>query len=182
MSRIGEKPVQVPDGVDFSVEGRRISVSGPKGSLSYEHRLEVEVSWDTSERAAWVRRHRDDRKSRAYHGLTRSLIRNMVQGVSQGFQRDLEINGVGWGAESDGNQISLSIGFADKRVLGIPEGVDVQVSGGNRITVSGPDKQQVGQFAARIRGQRPPEPYNAKGIKYADEEIVQKEGKAFGSR
>ncbi len=176
MSRIGKIPVTVPKGVTVSLSGRTINVQGPNGTLTYEHRPEVSVKIEDGQ--VIVERASDAKQHKAYHGLTRSLVENMVVGVSQGFKRELEINGVGWTARVQGRQLALSIGYADTRTLDIPMGVDVQVQG-NRVSVSGADKQAVGQFAAQVRAQRKPEPYNFKGIKYVDEVLTKKEGKAF---
>ena len=181
MSRIGKKPVPVPAGVKVDIAGdRRVTVQGKLGTLSITHRPEVSVRVDDEAGAVVVERLNQSRPARAYHGLTRALIRNMVQGVTEGFRKQLEIIGVGWNAQVQGQNLRLNVGYADTRVVAIPDGVNVEVAG-NRINVSGPDRQVVGQLAAVIRGQRPPEPYNGKGIKYSDEVIVRKQGKAFGS-
>ncbi len=176
MSRIGRLPVKLPSGVSVSVSGRTVTVQGKSGSLSIEHRPEVTVKVEDGQ--VVVERNRETKPARAFHGMTRALIANMVTGVTEGFKRELEINGVGWTARVQGKTLALNVGYADTRELAIPMAVNVDVQG-NKITVSGMDKQQVGQFAARIRGQRPPEPYNAKGIKYVDEVLIRKEGKAF---
>jgi len=180
MSRIGKKPVSIPDGAKVSVNGRKITVEGSNASLSITHQPQVSVSVDDETKQVQVERQNDTRRAKAMHGLTRSLIHNMLQGVTQGFTRELEITGVGWNAQMQGQQLALNIGYADTRRVDIPAGVSVSVEQSSRIKVSGADKQLVGQVAARIRGQRPPEPYNGRGIKYADEQIVRKEGKAFG--
>ena len=177
MSRIGKKPVDVPNGVKVSLSGRTVTVQGPKGTLRYEHRPEVKVSVE-GEKRVLIANPSESRTNSKYHGLTRALIRNMVEGVSTGFKKELEVNGVGWTAQVQGKKLKLTVGYADPRVLDIPQGVEVQVQG-NKISVSGADRQAVGQFAAMVRAQRPPEPYNAKGIKYSDEIIIRKEGKAF---
>jgi len=176
MSRIGRLPVKLPSGVSVSVSGRTVTVQGKSGSLSIDHRPEVTVKVEDGQ--VVVERNRQTKPARAFHGMTRALIANMVTGVTEGFKRELEINGVGWTARVQGKTLALNVGYADTRELAIPMSVNVDVQG-NKITVSGMDKQQVGQFAARIRGQRPPEPYNAKGIKYVDEVLIRKEGKAF---
>lgn len=176
MSRIGKMPVTIPSGVNVSVSGRTVTVQGKSGTLTYEHRPEVTVK--VEDNSVVVTRNDEQKQTRAYHGLTRALINNMVQGVTEGFKRDLEINGVGWTARVQGRKLALNVGYADTRELEIPMGVEVDVQG-NKIAVTGADKQAVGQFAARVRGQRPPEPYNHKGIKYAEEVLVKKEGKAF---
>ncbi len=176
MSRIGKLPIPVPAGVTVTVTGRKVQAQGKQGTLSIEHRPEVHVAVEGNE--VIVTRKDDEKASKAYHGLTRALIANMVTGVSTGFKKELEINGVGWTAKLQGKRIALSVGYADTRYVDIPEGVKVEVAG-NRITVTGPDNQKVGQFAAQVRAHRKPEPYNAKGIKYSDEVIARKEGKAF---
>lgn len=174
MSRIGKKPVPLPSGVKCHVSGSDVTVESSKGKLMITHRPEVTVKVEGDQ--VVVDRTQDTRTGRAMHGLTRALINNMVIGVSEGFKKELEINGVGWTAQVQGKSINLNVGYADTRKLDIPMGVDVQVQG-NKIAVSGPDKQAVGQLAADIRRQRPPEPYNGKGIKYSDEQIVRKQGK-----
>jgi len=177
MSRIGRQPIEIPSGVNVSVSGRTVTVQGKSSTLTYEHRPEVAVA--VEDKQVLITRNDEEKKTRAFHGMTRALIQNMVIGVTDGFKRDLEINGVGWTARVQGRKIALNVGYADIREMDIPMGVDVAVDG-NKIAVTGPDKQAVGQLAAWIRGQRPPEPYNHKGIKYADEQLVKKEGKAFG--
>ncbi len=176
MSRIGKQPITLPAGVTASVSGRVVSVQGKLGTLTFEHRPEVSVK--VEDNAVVVERGNDSKASKAYHGTTRALIQNMVTGVSQGYSKVLEINGVGWTAKLQGRTVALNVGYADTRTVEVPMGVDVKIEG-PRITVSGIDKQQVGQCASMIRAHRPPEPYNAKGIKYADEVVVRKEGKAF---
>ena len=178
MSRIGKTPIDIPGGVNVTLNGRTVTVQGPKGTLTMDHRPEVEVA--VEDKQVLVARRNDAKASRAFHGLTRALIQNMVVGVTQGYKKELEINGVGWNAQVQGRQLKLNIGYADTRVLEIPMGVEVGVQG-NKISVEGIDKQAVGEFAARTRSQRIPEPYNHKGIKYADEVLVKKEGKAFAS-
>ncbi|HEX7009930.1 MAG TPA: 50S ribosomal protein L6 [Phycisphaeraceae bacterium] len=176
MSRIGKQPVPIPSGAKVSISGRDVVVEAKNGRLAYTHRPEVTVRVEDDK--VIVERRDDSRTARAMHGLTRALIANMIHGVTQGFSRELEVNGVGWSARVQGNQVALTVGYADTRFVEIPAGVKVEVQQ-NRIKVSGPDKQLVGQVAARIRAHRPPEPYNAKGIKYADEVIIRKQGKAF---
>ncbi len=176
MSRIGKLPVAIPSGVNVSVNGRTITVQGKNATLTMDHRPEITVKVEDNQ--VVIERIDEERKSKAFHGMTRALIQNMVVGVSEGFKKELEINGVGWTARVQGRKIALNVGYADTRELEIPMGVEVDVQG-NKITVSGPDRQAVGQLAADIRRQRPPEPYNHKGIKYADEVLVKKEGKAF---
>lgn len=176
MSRIGKKPVAIPAGVKVAVNGRDVNVESGDKRLAITHRPEVTVTVDGDQ--VIVERDNDSRNSRAMHGLTRALIANMVEGVSKGFSRELEINGVGWTARVQGMKIALNIGYADTREVAIPVGVTVEVEG-NKVKVSGIDKQKVGQLAAVIRSQRPPEPYNGKGIKYSDEQIQRKVGKAL---
>jgi len=176
MSRIGKKPVLLPDGVKVSVQDRMVTVESGSGRLSLTHRPEVAVVVEG--RTVCVQRRADDRVSRAMHGLTRALIQNMVQGLTQGFSKELEVVGVGWSARLQGDQVHLNVGYADTRVVAIPRGVKVELAGA-RIKVSGADRQAVGQVAAQIRAHRPPEPYNGKGIKYTNEKIIRKQGKAF---
>jgi large subunit ribosomal protein L6 len=179
MSRIGKKPVPT-QGATVKVDGRTITVESGNSRLSYTHEPQVSVRVDEQANQVLIERHGDTRRAKAMQGLTRSLVYNMVQGVTQGFTKELEITGVGWNAQAQDKKLALNIGYADTRYLDIPDGVEIAVEQGNRIRITGPDKQLVGQVAARIRGQRPPEPYNGRGIKYSNEQIVQKEGKAFG--
>ncbi len=176
MSRIGRQPITVPSGVTVSVNGREISVQGKGGTLTFEHRPEVSVKVEDGQ--VTVERLDNSKSARAFHGTTRALIQNMIIGVTEGYKKDLEINGVGWTAKLQGRTVALNIGYADTRVVDIPMGVNVEVNG-PRISVSGIDKQLVGQCAAAIRSQRKPEPYNHKGIKYVGEVLLKKEGKAF---
>ncbi len=179
MSRIGNKPVALPSGVKVAVSGDRVvTVESGNKKLTMTHRPEVSVQVDEASKQVVVTRRDDSRTARALHGLTRALIANMVTGVTTGFSRELEVNGVGWTARVQGKKVALNVGYADTREVAIPDGVTVEVQG-NRIKVSGPDKQAVGQLAANIRAQRKPEPYNGKGIKYVDEVIIRKQGKAF---
>ncbi|MEE9212581.1 MAG: 50S ribosomal protein L6 [Phycisphaeraceae bacterium] len=180
MSRIGKQPVPLPGSVKVAVSGRDVAVECGSNTLSYTHRPEVSVRVEDDPRQVVVERKGDSRNARAMHGLTRALINNMVIGVSKGFTKELELSGVGWTVRVQGNKVALNVGYADTREVDIPPGLKVQVQG-NKITVSGPDKQQVGQLAAKIRAQRPPEPYNGKGIRYADEPIIRKQGKAFAA-
>lgn len=177
MSRIGKKPVELPKDVQVALQGSTLTVKGPKGSLSFTHRPEVSVRVEDNKRVV-VDRRDDSKAARAYHGTTRAQIQNMVKGVAQGFQKELEVVGVGWTAKVQGKKLTLNVGYADPRQVEIPAGVSVVVDG-QKITVSGIDKQAVGQFAAQARAHRKPEPYNGKGIKYINEVIIRKEGKAF---
>ena len=178
MSRIGKKPVAIPANVKIGVNGRVVTVDGGKSKLTFTHREQVSVKVDDKAKTVVVERLGDDRLSRALHGTTRATIANMIEGVTKGFLKELEINGVGWSAVVQGPKIVLNVGYADPRVVAIPAGVKVEVAQ-NRIKVSGADRQAVGQVAAVIRSHRPPEPYNAKGIKYVDEVIIRKQGKQF---
>ncbi|MCC6579950.1 MAG: 50S ribosomal protein L6 [Phycisphaeraceae bacterium] len=178
MSRIGKKPIPVPSGVKIAVSGSQVCVEAGSNKLAITTRPEVTVRFDDQTRQVIVERRDDERQSKASHGLTRALINNMITGVTQGFVKELEITGVGWSAQLKGQQVSLNVGYADAKLVPVPAGVKVEIAG-NKIKISGSDKQKVGQVAAEIRSKRPPEPYNGKGIKYSDEKIVRKEGKAF---
>src|SRR5436309_430903 len=183
MSRIGRKPVAVPAGVKVSVADSTVSVEGPRGRLSFQHRPEIGVRYDEAARELQVTRSDDERLSRSLHGLTRSLVANMVEGVTNGYTRRLEIVGVGYQAQlKKANTVALQVGYANQVVLEAPPGVTVTVPDATHVTVSGPDKQAVGQFAAEIRKVRPPEPYKGKGIRYEGEAVRRKAGKAFGSK
>jgi len=187
MSRIGKKPVPILDGVKVVVDGRTIRVEGPQGKLSFTHRPEVSVSMDAEARAITVTRSRDDRLCRSLHGLTRSLIANMVEGCSRGFSKDLEVYGVGYGVQLQGRKLTLNVGKSHPEVFEVPDGLSVEVAvpqarGDNepaRFSIKGADKQAVGELAARIRRARPPEPYKGKGVRYAGEYVRRKVGKAF---
>lgn len=186
MSRIGKKPVSVPAGVKVAINPaqRKLDISGPKGSLSLTYRPEVSVTWAESEKrivCAIPEAAMEDGQMRAYWGMTRALIDNMIEGVVKGYDRKLEVVGVGWQAKLQGKNLVLTVGYADPITMEVPTGLKVEVNQGVQIAISGPDKQLVGQFAAAIRAKRKPEPYNGKGIKYSDEVIQRKQGKAFGS-
>ena len=183
MSRIGRKPVVVPASVKISLVDKTIRVEGPKGTLAYPFRPEMTVRYDDGGREIVVERQDDERLSRALHGLTRSLIANMVKGVSEGFVKKLEIQGVGYQAQiKKANTIVLQVGYANQVIMEAPEGVTVVTPDPTHITISGADKQKVGQFAAEIRKVRPPEPYKGKGIRYEGEVVRRKSGKAFGAK
>jgi large subunit ribosomal protein L6 len=183
MSRIGRKPVSVPANVNVSIVDSTINVEGPKGKLSFSHRPEIAVDFDESARQVKVTRRDDERLSRSLHGLTRSLVANMVEGVSTGYTRKLEIVGVGYQAQlKKANTVALQVGYANQIVLEAPPGVSVAVPDATHITITGADKQAVGQFAAVVRKVRPPEPYKGKGIRYEGEAVRRKAGKAFGSK
>jgi large subunit ribosomal protein L6 len=178
MSRIGKKPVAIPDGVKISLDGRMITVDGKLGKLDYEHRPEVAVAIDEAAKQVVVTASNDDRHSRAYHGLTRALIQNMMVGVTEGYQQRLEIVGVGYLAAIDGDTLQLRVGFANEIQKKIPAGVDVTCPDQTHVMVKGCDKQKVGQFAAEVRAVRKPEPYKGKGIRYQGEQVKIKPGKA----
>ncbi len=176
MSRIGKLPVPVPPGVEVEIDGPSVRVKGPKGELrrSFDRRMEIALEGNQVS----VRRSSDEARHRALHGLTRSLIANMVTGVSEGYRRDLEIRGVGYRAEKKAGSIVLNVGFSHQVVIEPPEGIELGAESPVRISVTGIDKEKVGQTAATIRAVRPPEPYKGKGIFYAGEEVRRKAGKA----
>ena len=176
MSRIGKLPVAIPAGVEVNVEGSTVTVKGPLGTLSRTMNSNMLIKIEDN--AVVVERPNDNKENRSLHGLTRTLIANMVEGVNTGYKKELEINGIGYRAAMAGNALELNIGFSHKVVMPQPEGIKIEVPSPNKIIISGPDKQKVGQFAAEVREKRPPEPYKGKGIKYADEHIRRKEGKA----
>ncbi|NLM12303.1 MAG: 50S ribosomal protein L6 [Epulopiscium sp.] len=175
MSRIGKLPITIPSGVEVKVgDGNLVTVKGPKGSL--ERKLPAEISVAVEDNQVVVTRPSDLKKHRALHGLTRTLVANMVEGVTNGYSKVLEINGVGYRAQKQGKKLVLSLGYSHPVEMEDPEGIESTVDG-NKIIVRGIDKEKVGQYAAEIRFKRPPEPYKGKGIKYADEVIRRKEGK-----
>lgn len=181
MSRIGNTPIELPSGVDVKVSGRDVSVKGPKGQLALVLRREIDVAIEDKTVQVSNNRPPRDRDARALHGLTRSLINNMIIGVTEGYSKKLEILGVGYQAKQQGDKLEFALGFANKIVVDIPKSVEVKLANATNLEISGCDKQQVGEFAAKIRKLRPPEPYKGKGIKYSDEVIRRKSGKAFGS-
>ena len=177
MSRIGQLPIVVPAGVDVKIKGTHVRVKGPKGELQHTFPAEMAISLEDGE--VVVKRPSDERTHRAFHGMTRALINNMVLGVSTGFSKVLEINGVGYRAELEGNNLILNVGFSHPVKVEPPEGIEFEVDARTRqIVIKGYDKQVVGHVAADIRKVRPPEPYKGKGIKYLDERIRRKAGKA----
>ena len=176
MSRIGKKPIEIPAGVDVQIEGTLVTVKGPKGTLTRNVHPNITVEKDGN--VINVTRPNDDKMNRSLHGLTRTLINNMVVGANETFKKELEVNGVGYRCEVKGQVLTLKIGYSHDVVMTAPEGITVEVPNPNKIIISGPDKQMVGQFAANVREKRPPEPYKGKGIKYVDEHIRRKEGKA----
>jgi large subunit ribosomal protein L6 len=175
MSRVGKKPVVLPQGVTASVEGRTVSVKGPKGELKVA--LVPEVEAKLGEGGITVVPRADDQRSRAMWGMQRSLVNNLVVGVTKGFSRQLEINGVGYRAAVQGRTLQLQLGFSHDVNYPIPEGIQIVSERPTALTISGSDKQLVGQVASEIRSMRPPEPYKGKGVKYVEERIRRKEGK-----
>ena len=178
MSRIGNKPVAILDGVKVSISGNTINVEGPQGKLSYEHRPEVKIEMDDENKSLVVSRNNDNRESRAYHGLTRALVNNMIFGVKNGYEKKLELQGVGYVASLQGDTLSLRVGYANEIKKKVPLGLEVTCPDNSHIDVKGCDKQKVGQFAAEVRACRVPEPYKGKGIRYVGEHIKIKPGKA----
>lgn len=178
MSRIGRKPVEIPAGVKVSLEGNTVNVEGPKGKLSFTHRDEVKVEVTDDGKAVNVSRDSDQGLARALHGLTRALINNMVLGVKTGYEKKLEIQGVGYQASVKEKVLTLRVGFANELKLPIPDGLTVVCPDNTHVNVSGCDKQSVGQFAAYVRSLRKPEPYKGKGVRYVGEVVKIKQGKS----
>ena len=181
MSRIGKKPVVIPAGVTVNVaEGNVVTVKGPKGELTNTFNADMIINVEGN--VLTVSRPSDEANHRALHGLTRTLISNMVEGVEKGFAKELEVNGVGYRAEKKGNQLVMRLGYSHEVIMDEIPGITVEVPTPNKIIVNGIDKQVVGQFAAEVRGKRPPEPYKGKGIKYSTEVIRRKVGKTGGKK
>lgn len=176
MSRIGRQPIAVPAGVEVKIDGSTVTVKGPKGTLTRTVHSNMKVEINGAE--ITVTRPDDSNLNKSLHGLTRTLINNMVEGVTNGYSKELEINGVGYRAAKQGKDLVLNIGFSHQVTFSEIDGITIDVPSPNKVVISGPDKQKVGQFAAEIREKRPPEPYKGKGIKYVDEHIRRKEGKA----
>lgn len=176
LSRIGRKPITLPDGVTVNKEANKILVKGPKGQLSMDLVPGVDVQVEDGK--VVVKRETDDKKMRAFHGMTRALLNNLVEGVSKGFEKQLEIVGIGWRAQMQGKNLILNVGYSHPVEYVAPEGIEIATDGPAKIIVRGIDKQKVGQVAAEIRGVRPPEPYKGKGIRYVGEHIIRKAGKA----
>ena len=176
MSRIGNKPITVPAGVEVKIDGHTVTVKGPSGTLtpSFDPRMGLEMEGSVIH----VTRPNDDKAVKSLHGLTRTLLSNMVTGVHQSFTKELEINGVGYRAAKQGSNLVMNLGYSHQVIVPEIPGITIEVPAPNKIVVKGPDKQAVGQFAAEIREKRPPEPYKGKGIKYVGEVIIRKEGKA----
>ena len=185
MSRIGKKPIVVPAGVKVSLDTktRTVAVDGPKGKLSFPYRSEVEVTWDETEKHILCSITEEQTKfslNRSLWGTTRACIQNIITGVTEGYSKRLEIVGVGWNAQAQGKSIRLNVGYCHPVELTPPAGVEFKIEG-PMVTITGTDKQAVGEFAAKIRSKRPPEPYNGKGVKYVGEHIIRKQGKVFGA-
>lgn len=181
MSRIGSLIIDLPAGVSVEEKGRRVTVKGPKGSLDLELRPEIDVEVEGTKVSVKPNGTGVPRESRAYHGMTRALLNNMVVGVTEGYAKTLEIVGVGWNAQGQGQKLTLNIGFCHPVIFDVPEGLDVETPKATTIVIKGTDKQAVGQFAARVRSVRPPEPYKGKGLRYQGETVKRKAGKTFGS-
>jgi len=175
MSRIGNKPITVPTGVDVKVEGQHVTVKGPKGTLERDINPEITIKLENG--TITFERHSEDRKHRSLHGLSRTLVNNMIEGVQNEFTRELQINGVGYRVQKKGNDLNLALGLSHPVIYKAPTGISFDVPNPNTIIVKGINKEQVGQIAAEIRTKRPPEVYGGKGIKYAEEVIRRKVGK-----
>ena len=176
MSRIGNKHIDVPAGVEVKIDGHTVTAKGPNGTLTrtIDSRMEIQLEGAV----ITVKRPNDSKECRSLHGLTRTLIANMVEGVHKNFTKELEINGVGYRAAKQGSNLVMNLGFSHQVIMPEIPGIKIEVPQPNRITIIGPDKEKVGQFAAEVREKRPPEPYKGKGIKYVGEVIIRKEGKA----
>ena len=181
MSRIGRAPITVPAGVEVTVgENNHITVKGPKGSA--ERTVAPQMIVEVTDGVLTVKRPNDEKQNRALHGLTRTLLYDMVVGVTEGFSKQLEIVGVGYRASKEGNKLVMNLGYSHLVTMEEIEGITIDVPAQNKIIINGIDKQKVGQFAANVRSKRPPEPYKGKGIKYVDEVVRHKEGKAGGKK
>jgi large subunit ribosomal protein L6 len=189
MSRIGKKPIPVPAGVKVAVANGEVKVEGPKGKLSLKHRAEVKVTWAESEKAIKVELApgftTEDRAANAHWGTTRALLRNMIEGVTKGYEQSMQVVGTGWSATVQGKNLKLVLGYANPINMAIPDGVTVTVDKATGditpVKIVGIDRHAVGQFASAMRGQRKPEPYNGKGVKYTSEVIKRKQGKKAGA-
>jgi large subunit ribosomal protein L6 len=181
MSRIGKRPIAVPAGVKASVQPGAVKIEGPNGALTHPIPPSITVKVDEGTKQIVVERKSDQKRDRQLHGLTRALLSNMVAGVTSGFEKKLEIVGVGYNAKLQGKELRLQVGFAHPVILTVPDGVKAETPSATAIVLKSADKRLVGQFAAEIRRVRPPEPYNSKGIKYADEVVRRKAGKTFVS-
>ena len=175
MSRIGRKPITIPAGVEVTFADGVVTAKGPKGTLTYAPNPNMAIAIEGNE--VTVTRPNDEKENRSLHGTTRTMIANMVEGVSNGFKKELDVNGVGYRVAMQGKQLVMNLGYSHQVFMEQPEGITIEVPGPNKIIINGADKQLVGQFAAEVRSKRPPEPYKGKGIKYVDEVIHRKEGK-----
>ena len=180
MSRIGKMPIPVPAGVDVTIDGQTVTVKGPKGELTQQMHKDMLIA--VEEGAVVVKRPSEDKMHKSLHGLTRTLIHNMVEGVEKGFSKELEVNGVGYRVAKQGKQLVMNLGYSHQVIMDEIPGITIDVPAPNKIIISGPNKQMVGQFAAEVREKRPPEPYKGKGIKYSTEVVRRKEGKAGGKK
>ena len=178
MSRIGRKPIAIPAGVEVKVADGVVTVKGPKGTLTQKYNTAMTVEVAGNE--VLVTRPNDEKENRSLHGLTRTLINNMVIGVTEGYKKELEVNGVGYRVQKQGSNLVMNLGYSHQVIVSEIPGITIEAPGPNQIVISGMDKQLVGQFAAEVREKRPPEPYKGKGIKYTTEHIRRKEGKAGG--
>ena len=176
MSRIGRKPIAIPAGVEVAVDGHTVTVKGPKGTLTETFHPDMQIAVEAGN--VVVTRPSEDKMHKSLHGLTRTLVSNMITGVNTGFKKELEINGVGYRAAKQGSNLVMNLGYSHQVIVPEIDGITIEVPAPNKINVLGADKQKVGQFAAEIREKRPPEPYKGKGIKYINEVIIRKEGKA----
>ena len=176
MSRIGRKPIDVPSGVDVKIDGHKVTVKGPKGTLSRE--LHKDMIIELEGNVIHVKRPSENKLHKSLHGLTRTLVANMVEGVTNGFKKELEIQGVGYRAAKQGKDLVMNLGYSHQLIMPEIEGITIEVPNQTSIIISGPDKQTVGEFAAKVREKRPPEPYKGKGIRYVGEYVQRKEGKA----
>ena len=175
MSRIGRKPINIPAGVEVKIDGSCVTVKGPKGTLSQTFQPSMNIAVEGAEIV--VTRPNDEKQNRALHGLTRTLINNMVIGVTEGFKKELDVNGVGYRVQKQGKNLVMNLGFSHQVVVSETEDIKLEVPAPHKIIILGAAKQKVGQFAAEVREKRPPEPYKGKGIKYVDEVVRRKEGK-----
>ena len=176
MSRIGKKPITIPAGVDVKINGSEVTVKGPKGELKNTFNADINIAIEGTE--SIVTRPTYNKEHRSLHGLTRTLIANMVEGVTNGYTKELEVNGVGYRVQKQGKNLVMNLGYSHQVIMEEIPGITIEAPTPNKIVISGADKQMVGQFAAEVREKRPPEPYKGKGIKYAQEYIRRKEGKA----
>ena len=175
MSRIGRKPINIPAGVEVLVNGSEVTVKGPKGTLTQTFKPSMSITVEGS--TVTVTRPDDDKTNRSLHGLTRTLINNMIVGVTEGFKKELSVQGVGYRVAKQGKDLVMNLGYSHQVTMSETDGITIDVPNPNTIVISGPDKQKVGQFAAEVREKRPPEPYKGKGIRYSDEYVRRKEGK-----